>query len=135
MALPEATIPFYVYTLEVFLIIAVSIATGRENTFANIATNGIICVMAGGTLLYDHRIVGFFLLAYGVFLMTLGTKEYEEKRAFMETGYSGKVIKIFGHYIMVSVVLLSILSVEYLGINIFAYSSILLSFLLGLVFI
>ena len=72
-------VTFHVYLLQILLIIAVSISTGRSNTFANIASNGILSVMAGGTLLYDHRIVGYFLLAYGIFLMTLGVKEYEKK--------------------------------------------------------
>ncbi len=127
--------PFYVFFLEVVMIIVISVASGRKNTFGNIASNGIVSVMAGGTLLYDQRLVGFFLLAYGIFLMSLGIKEYEEKRAFMETGYSGKLVKVLGHYVMVSIVLLSILAVEYLGINMLAYLSVVVSLLLGLLII
>lgn len=124
---------FHAFALEIALVIILSLATGRKNTYSNIAFNGILSVMAGGTLLYDNRIVGLYLLAYGTFLMTAGVKEYEEERITKIHGFLGKFVRIIGHYLMVGVVLLSILAVEYLGINVLAYLSVALSFLIGLV--
>lgn len=127
--------PFYAFAMEIALVVIISIATGRKNTYANIASNGVISVMAGGTLLYDSRITGIYLLIYGAFLMTVGVREYEEEKITEIHGLLGKFVRIIGHYSMVGVVLLSILAVEYLGINVLAYLSIVLSFAIGIILV
>lgn len=126
--------PELAFTAELLLIVIVSVVTGRKNTYTNIATNGVICVMAGGTLLYDQKIVGLFLLVYGVFLMTFGVKEYEEEKTGF-TGIAGKLVRVFGHYSMVTFVLLLFFAVEYLGIDVLAYAAIIISVIAGLIIV
>ena len=131
MVLEQAT-PFTIFTVEVILIIIISLATGRSNTFSNIAFNGIITVMAGGTLLFDGKPTGFFLLIYGIFLMVFGIKEYEETKFLRDMPMIAKLLKVMGHYIIVSTIMLTVLAVEYLGFDITAYGSLLLPILAGL---
>jgi hypothetical protein len=128
----EEVTPFTVFAVEVALIIIVSIATGRANTFANIAVNGIIMVMAGGTLLFDGRVTGFVLLIYGIFLMSMGIKEYEEKKFLKNIPLFAKLLKVLGHYVIISIIMLTVLAVEYLGFDIAAYGSLAIPILAGL---
>ena len=104
---------FEIFLVEIAIILIISIATGIENTFANIATNAVITVMAGGTLLYEQKLIGFFLLVYGIFLMSFAVKEYEEEKARYSTDWIGTVIKVLGHYATVSMVLIAVLIIEY----------------------
>ncbi len=108
------TIPtFEIFLVEIAIVLIVSIATGIENTYANIATNAVITVMAGGTLLYEQKLAGFFLLVYGIFLMTFAVKEYEEEKTRYSGDMLGAAIKILGHYAAVSTVLIAVMFTEY----------------------
>lgn len=134
MVLQEVT-PFTIFAVETALILIVSAVTGRKNTFANIASNGIIVTMAGGTLLYDSRATGFILLIYGIFLMGFGIKEYEEKKFFAHIPLLAKLLKVIGHYSIVSMVMLLILAVEYMGFDAAAYSSLIVAVVLGILIV
>jgi hypothetical protein len=104
---------FEIYLTQIAIVIIVSLVTGRDNNYASIASNATISVLAGGTLLFEQRIVGFFLLVYGIFLLTFAVKEYEEKKTRYSDDLTGKIIKFFGHYMVVSSVLVVILFIEY----------------------
>ncbi len=109
MAIPT----FEIFLIEIAIVLIVSVATGIENTYANIATNAVITVMAGGTLLYEQKLIGFFMLVYGIFLMTFAVKEYEEEKTRYSGDILGTTVKILGHYATVSMVLIAVLFTEY----------------------
>lgn len=105
---------FYIFALEIFLVVLVALVTKREVTYASIATNGIIVMMAGGTILYDQRPIGFFLLGYAALLMAGGVREYIEKVELMREEWFGKLLKAVGNYAIVAAILTAVLIREYI---------------------
>ena len=116
---------FEIYLTQITILIIISFITGTKNTYTNIASNSIISIMAGGTLLYEQRIIGFLLLIYGIFLMSFSIKEYETEKYSKKNNFLSKlsnknhnnnfsfILKILGHYLTVSLVLIIILFLNY----------------------
>lgn len=104
---------FFAFLLEILLIIIIAAMTSRRVSYASIATNGVVVTMAGGTLLYDKKPIGFVLLAYAALLMTAGVREHIEKK-FAREEWFGKLLLFIGHYTVVGLVLITILILEYI---------------------
>lgn len=105
---------FFSYLFEILLIILIGRLTkDKPYSYDTVITNGVVVFMAAGTLLFDQRPIGFLLLAYAAFLLAMGVKELEELKYNREE-FIGKIVKFFGHYITVSVILLIIMIWEYI---------------------
>lgn len=111
--LEKISVAFFAFVLEISLVIMIAKLTERKVTYESIATNGIITTVAAGTLLFDKKPLGFLLLAYASFLLTAGVREHEERK-FGRDEWFGKVLKFFGHYITVCLILIIVLILEYI---------------------
>ena len=53
---------------EALLILIIGYLSGQKLTFSNAVLNGVLVMIAGGTLLFGQKPLGFLLLVYSSFI-------------------------------------------------------------------
>ncbi|MFH1424232.1 MAG: hypothetical protein ABIG20_00960 [archaeon] len=92
---------------QAIMILLIGWATREKFTYKGAIANGIMVLFAGGTLLYYTNVIGFFLLAYGAFIMVSAMEEYELHRLKknMKPDWLAYVIYFLGNYIVAAAII------------------------------
>jgi hypothetical protein len=98
---------------EAILILVIGFLVGRKLSFSNAVLNGALVMMAGGTLLFGQKPLGFLLLVYSAFIMVAGTHEKEVEDVEGKGDWLGYLVKTFGNYVVTALIVIIVTMISF----------------------